>query len=239
MPQTTTTSRGNRSILYQSALPSTRSRKLTIVPPTAEPATQIKLPAPRARPAEARLQVPQPVARDVDGRRQQARRGARRDQDEPDLARVPQAAQLAQQARGAPRQQPQPLALLGVLEDPVDGRQVVVADAPPRAVAQPVERRAVLAVAIAVGVGGGGGGSVVVVDGAVLAGERKVRAVARRLLAQLPDAGRGELGRGRGAAGGRRGEVGVEGLEESGEGEFGGELLFALERDSIQLSAFK
>lgn len=97
--------------------------------------------------AEAQLDVAQPVGRDVDEGRNHAHGQARQQQHDPDLAGVQQVADVADDAAArARRQHAQALALLCVLEDPVDGRQVLVGDSPPGALGVPVVGEAVFGV---------------------------------------------------------------------------------------------
>lgn len=108
---------------------------------------QVKVPSLGPARAEAQLDVAQPVGGDVDEGRNHAHRQARQQQHDPDLAGVQQVADVADDAAArARRQHTQALALLGVLEDPVDGRQVLVGDSPPGALGVPVVGEAVFGV---------------------------------------------------------------------------------------------
>lgn len=81
------------------------------------------------------LQVAEPVGDDVDSGGEQTGGDASRYENHPHLAGVEQLGNLAHEA-GAPRQGAHAESLLGVLEDPVDGGQVVV-DATARALVGP------------------------------------------------------------------------------------------------------
>lgn len=131
--------------------PPSRALGALVVAVAAKVFVQIKVPSLGPARAEAKLDVAQPIGRDVDERRNDAHRQARQQQHDPDLAGVQQVPDVADDAAArARRQHAQALALLCVLEDPVDGRQVLVGDAPPGALGVPVVGEAVLA-----GVGAG------------------------------------------------------------------------------------
>lgn len=118
-----------------------------VVAVAAKALVQVKVASLGSARAEAQLDVAQPVGGDVDEGRNHAHRQARQQQHDPDLAGVQQVADVADDAAArARRQQAQALALLCVLEDPVDGRQVLVGDSPPGAFGVPVGGEAVFGV---------------------------------------------------------------------------------------------
>lgn len=112
-----------------------------VVAVAAEALVQVKVAALGPARAVPELQVAEPVGGDVDERGDGADGQPREDHDDPDLAGVEQLAHVADQAARVGRQHAQALALLGVLKDPVNGREVVVADAAAGAFDVPVQRR--------------------------------------------------------------------------------------------------
>lgn len=115
-----------------------------IVAIAAKVLVQIEVPALRAAGAEAKLDVAQPVGGDVDERRNHTDRQARQQQHDPDLAGVQEVPDIANDAAArAGAQHAQALALLCVFEDPVDGRQVLVADSSPGALGIPIVGEAI------------------------------------------------------------------------------------------------
>lgn len=109
-----------------------------IYPPTAKPLVQVEPPIALNTTAIPRLQIRKPIARNIDKRRDAAGQNARRDEYNPHLARIGQLLERAEDAPSAGVQVLQSLALLCVLEDPVNRRAVVVADAAPGALDVPV-----------------------------------------------------------------------------------------------------
>lgn len=105
------------------------------------------MPALRAAGAEAKLNVAQPVGGDVNERRNHTNRQARQQQHDPDLAGVQKVSDIANDATTRARaQHAQALSLFCVFEDPVDGRQVLVADSSPGALGVPIVCEAIFPV---------------------------------------------------------------------------------------------
>ena len=106
--------------------------RVLLVAPATKALVQVKSPVAIDIAAVARLQVSQPIARDVNESSNAAAQNARSDQDQPYLAGVGQLLDISHEARRARVEVSQTLSLLGILEDPVDGGEVIVADAAPR-----------------------------------------------------------------------------------------------------------
>ena len=126
--------------------------------PAAERATEVELPAVCDVAADALLEIAHPVTRNINARCDAADGYPRRDEDPPNLAGVCGALEVAEETMRGGCEVPEPRALFGVLVDPVDGGQVVVAaDAASGAFGVPVHVVLALGdVGAAVGLGAGG-----------------------------------------------------------------------------------
>lgn len=98
------------------------------VPPTAEALVQIESPIPINIATISRLQVSQPVACNVNERCDATTQNTSCNEYNPDLTRVSELLDVAKDTACARVQVAQALSLLCIFEDPVDGREVVVAD---------------------------------------------------------------------------------------------------------------
>jgi hypothetical protein len=114
--------------------------------PAAKPFVQVEPPISLYATAVPRLEVGQPVARNIDEGSNSSTQDACRDEDDPYLTGICELLDCAQQTCCAGVQVAQALPFLGVLEDPVDGCQIIVADAPTRPFDVPVQARGVFGV---------------------------------------------------------------------------------------------
>jgi hypothetical protein len=108
-------------------------------PPAAKTPIQMELPITLPTSTNPRLKIPQPITCNINKRRNSATHHARGHQNNPHLARIRQLLDMPQHAGRTRVQIPQPLPLLGVFEDPVDGCKVIVADAAPGPFDVPVQ----------------------------------------------------------------------------------------------------
>ena len=84
------------------------------------------------------LHVTQPVGSDIDESSNRTDGDACEEQDDPDLTGVKEVLGVADKAAGGGIENAQTLALLCVLEDPIDGGEILVADAAAGAFGIPV-----------------------------------------------------------------------------------------------------
>ena len=118
----------------------------TIIAPTAKCLVQIELATLLYVPTHTTLQVSEPVADNIDEGRHETSSDAGRYQDPPYLARVGDLLHIACETAGAAVQDALPLSLFGILEDPVDGGQVVISNASARPLHVPIQGSGLLCV---------------------------------------------------------------------------------------------
>jgi hypothetical protein len=102
------------------------SHYLTIETPATEALIQIKLATSTATLAIPSLQITQPICGNVDAGSNDAHSNACSDQHQPHIASIKKSASMTQQSLSTRVEKSFPLALLGILIDPIDSSKVVI-----------------------------------------------------------------------------------------------------------------
>lgn len=124
--------------------------------PAAEVLVQVKSAIPLSMATVSRLQVCQPITCDIDESCNTSAQNASSDKNDPSLTRICKLLDMSQDAAGAGVQVSQTLSLLGVLEDPVNRCEVVIAHPSARAFDIPIQPIRILGVLeVVTGVTGG------------------------------------------------------------------------------------
>lgn len=189
--------------------------------PAAKAFTQIKPAVSLSVATIPRLQIRQPIAHDINEGRNASAQYTCGNEDKPNLTCVRQLLDMTQDTARASVQVAQSLALLGILEDPVYGREVVVAHATAGPFHVPVQAGRILGIFRVVACVAG---SVEVVEDE-LCGVVGMRGAAAKLLeARVWGAREGRRAQGSAERGGEKAR--------EAEGRGGRGFLFTLERDS-------
>lgn len=96
--------------------------------PTAKAFIKIKLASLFSLFAKPKLNIAKPVTRNVDSSSQNTDCNSGQDQDHPHMAGVKELAKIADQAMCVRGKYAKTLPLLCILKDPVDGRQIIIAN---------------------------------------------------------------------------------------------------------------